>query len=197
MKKQKNQASNLCRSSILRIYHYEQRQPFGTLENEALDSVKCFQTITQLIFTLEELFQQTGIPPSGSVHKSLFGAGVPSEKSAYLWRDRKKIRQQEERIGQEWVKERKQMDEQIILYEGRPLCTFHLIVRLRHRSDWQGFLEWVEMDCRVAFRSLLELLHWMDDALLLVKSYGNNRALQQAWKENELPKNKEKPIREF
>jgi len=43
--------------------------------------------------------------------------------------------------------------------------TFEITVKFMQNSTWQGQIHWVEQDRRQSFRSALELLKLMDEAL--------------------------------
>jgi len=45
------------------------------------------------------------------------------------------------------------------------LCTFEIAVRFRQNATWQGQILWAEKNVRQNFRSVLELIKLMDQAL--------------------------------
>ena len=56
------------------------------------------------------------------------------------------------------------------LFEHRPThgstkCTFEIKVKFLQNSTWQGEIVWSEQDLRQNFRSVLEMLKLMDEAL--------------------------------
>jgi len=48
---------------------------------------------------------------------------------------------------------------------GSTVGTFEISVKFTQNSTWQGQIHWVEKDRRQSFRSALELLKLMDEAL--------------------------------
>jgi len=48
---------------------------------------------------------------------------------------------------------------------GSTIGTFEITVKFMQNSTWQGQIHWVEKDRRQNFRSALELLKLMDEAL--------------------------------
>jgi len=48
---------------------------------------------------------------------------------------------------------------------GSTIGTFEITVKFMQNSTWQGQIHWVEQDRRQSFRSALELLKLMDEAL--------------------------------
>jgi hypothetical protein len=52
--------------------------------------------------------------------------------------------------------------------EGRDVskCTFEIAVRFRQNATWQGQIIWAEKNLKQNFRSVLEMLRLMDEALM-------------------------------
>jgi len=48
---------------------------------------------------------------------------------------------------------------------GGSKCTFEISVKFRQNATWQGQILWAEKNHRKNFRSVLEMLKLMDDAL--------------------------------
>lgn len=53
-----------------------------------------------------------------------------------------------------------------LLQKKGELATFSVRVLYRQNASWQGMVTWVEKDMEEYFRSVLELIKLMDDALL-------------------------------
>ena len=56
------------------------------------------------------------------------------------------------------------------LYEDHPemgstKCTFHISVRFQRNATWQGEIHWIEENKQQYFRSVLEMIKLMDEAL--------------------------------
>jgi len=48
---------------------------------------------------------------------------------------------------------------------GGSKCTFEITVKFRQNATWQGHILWEEKNQRQNFRSVLEMLKLMDEAL--------------------------------
>ena len=48
---------------------------------------------------------------------------------------------------------------------GSARCTFEVSVKFLQNATWQGHIHWVEKDSKQNFRSVLEMLKLMDEAL--------------------------------
>ena len=44
-------------------------------------------------------------------------------------------------------------------------CTFEITVRYRQNATWQGQIHWIDKNRKQNFRSVLEMLKLMDEAL--------------------------------
>ena len=50
--------------------------------------------------------------------------------------------------------------------QGSAKCTFEVVIRNTQNATWQGHLFWVDSNRRQSFRSVLEMLTLMDEALI-------------------------------
>jgi len=48
---------------------------------------------------------------------------------------------------------------------GSQKCTFEISVRFQQNSTWQGQILWAEKNMKQSFRSVLEMLRLMDEAM--------------------------------
>lgn len=160
--------NEMSRVSILRIYHYENRQMCGTLENSYLSQKVYFQNALQFIMLLEELYNELNFPQATTETRSFISA-----QTNYLL-TKQKIQQLTEQVTAARAKEKKTLLEQQHGEEGIPLATFILTVQYRSNSSWQGSISWKKANDTLQFRSLLELLHILDEVLLLLQSYGGS-----------------------
>lgn len=48
---------------------------------------------------------------------------------------------------------------------GSQKCTFEVSVRFQQNATWQGQILWAEKNMKQSFRSVLEMLRLMDEAL--------------------------------
>ena len=58
-------------------------------------------------------------------------------------------------------------------------CTFEISVKFRQNATWQGTILWAERDLKQNFRSVLEMLKLMDEAL----SEGAEEMQEASWVE--------------
>ena len=63
------------------------------------------------------------------------------------------------------ITEEPEMKQEEILKEHEEKATFIIHVKLRRNATWQGEIKWVDRDMSSFFRSDLEMLRLMDDAL--------------------------------
>lgn len=160
--------NEMRRTSIIKIYQYQNRDLCGTLENSCLPEKVCFQSSMQLIFLLEEMYDELNFPQASTETRSFI-----SIQTNYLL-TKQKVQQLRDQVAAARVKEKQVVLEQQENNETIPLATFILSLQYRANSSWQGSISWKKMNYTVQFRSLLELLHLLDEALLLVQSSGGS-----------------------
>lgn len=160
--------NEMCRTSIIRIYQYTNRELGGTVENSCLPEKVCFQSSMQLIFLLEELYNELNFPQSSTETRSFI-----SIQTNYLL-TKQRVQQLREQVITARKQEKQALLKQQEKQEEIPLATFILSLQYRANSSWQGSISWKKMNYTVQFRSLLELLHLLDEALLLVQSSGGS-----------------------
>ena len=98
----------------------------------------------EMIVYLEGFFDRLGFPFPGTDEKTFSISGKKTER--------------EERMI-------KVMREEDILENHGDAGTFIIRVQHRQHSSWQGLITWVDEDKTVAFRSALELIKLIDEAL--------------------------------
>ena len=59
-------------------------------------------------------------------------------------------------------------------------CTFEISVKFQQNATWQGTILWAEKNLKQNFRSVLEMLKLMDEALL----DGADNGLKAGWEDN-------------
>lgn len=128
---------NQYRATQVCIDSYHDGVPVGRLYNQASHEPRPFRSASQFLLQMEELLDQLQFPQSFQTVRT-FGEPVakPSVDPA----------------------------------EGAPspqgeLATFILKVYFRQNASWQGSVTWEEAGLDQNFRSVLELLLLMDDAL--------------------------------
>lgn len=122
--------------STLSIDSYEDGVPKGRMSNPFYEQPQSFDSLTQFLKLMECTLDLTKLPQSFTVRRSF----EPSP--GYVLKGPNK----EPRAS------------------GK-LATFSLCIRFRQNSSWQGSLQWLEEGKRQSFRSALELIILMDNAL--------------------------------
>ena len=104
----------------------------------------CFYELTEAILLMEQIFDDIGYPFAGTENRYFLNKGKPGRKKYTLVR--------------------KLSDEDMLKKSG-DRGTFIVRVEQRQHSSWQGRVTWVEKNETVVFRSALELIKLMDEAL--------------------------------
>lgn len=127
------------KSCYINIDSYENRQLKGTIFNPYYNCSKQFQSLTELLFLMEQLFDELFIP-EGKQDIRTFGGIISMKK---LWSSRSDVAPKK---------------------KGK-LATFNISVLFRRRASWQGQVVWLETMEEECFRSVFELIQLMDSAL--------------------------------
>ena len=96
---------------------------------------------------MDDFFDRLGFPFPGTKDETFFPDG----------RNRTDKRQQERMV--------RVLKDEDLLKEHGDAGTFIIRVQHRQHSSWQGMVSWVEEDRTVPFRSALELIKMIDEAL--------------------------------
>ena len=128
------------RTSIIRVYNYQDKNLQGTFCNPCQDTEVVFTNLTQLLLGMENLMDKMDCPQ-------------PATRSRRF----KSVLNHVERAS---VEEQLQLrpDQEI-------LATFKVKVLFRQGASWQGRLGLAESGEEVSFRSVLELILLLDSAL--------------------------------
>ncbi len=127
---------NQYRTTQVCVDSYHDGILVGRLYNPISDIPRPFRSTTQFLLQMEELLDQLHSPQPYQAVRS-FG-DLPLKSAA------------ENQIAQ--------------LPRGEQ-ATFELKILFRQNASWQGSISWMEADLDQNFRSVLELLLLMDDAL--------------------------------
>ena len=125
------------------VFAYIQGGIKGELHSRYLDEPYVFQDLIQMIQKMEEIFDTNGFPQAFLSPRSFKGG-----------KRGKTIQERNDTMSQE--------------FHGEPeasKCTFEITVRFRQNATWQGQILWAEKNMRQNFRSVLEMLKLMDEAL--------------------------------
>ena len=121
----------------------------GELYSQYLDTPYAFACLTQMIEKMEEIFDTKGFPEAFMTPR-VFGASNRKAKEYDVVRND---------IMKDTINS-------IIQPESNGLkCTFEVTVRFRQNATWQGQILWAEKNIKQNFRSVLEMLKLMDEAL--------------------------------
>ena len=121
----------------------------GELFSQYLDAPFIFNDLMRMIEKMEEIFDSKGFPQAFLKPRTFSGAGRAVRKNNQLKNNAMKdIMDLKTTEGPDGVK-----------------CTFEIAVRFRQNATWQGQITWAEKNLKQNFRSVLEMLRLMDEAL--------------------------------
>jgi len=129
----------------------------GVLFSKYLESPYVFIDFFQMIHKMEEIFDTNGFPQAFLSPRTFKGG-----KSGI-----KKIN----------VERNDTMNQDINIETDAKKCTFEITVRFRQNATWQGQILWADKNVKQNFRSVLEMLKLMDEAL----SEGDNTKKTIEW----------------
>lgn len=132
------------------VYLFSGGQPSGTLRASGSEEALPFRGLMELMFTIECMLDSMNFPQAYFEYRSFSG------KCAAL---AEKKRQNEVREYMEGM-EKEFMDD-----EKTPRSTFVVDVLFRQNATWQGTISWVDKKQTKRFRSSLELMKLIDEAL--------------------------------
>jgi len=121
----------------------------GVLHSQYLEKPYEFMSFIRMINKMEEIFDEKRFPGVFLSPRS-FGSVKGGAKKSVLG-DRQIMEDFEQSIVQKGAIGSK--------------CTFEIMVRYRQNATWQGQILWIEKNLRQSFRSVLEMLKLMDEAL--------------------------------
>ena len=128
------------RTSMIRIYSYQDKNPQGTFYNRYYGEEIAFGNLTRLLLLMEDMMDQMDCPQA-SVRSRRFCKRPKTPERAS--------------IEQEMLPKPNQ----------EAIATFKVKVLFRQGASWQGKLSWTEGEKEESFRSALELVKLMDSAL--------------------------------
>ena len=126
---------NAYRATTVCIDSYEKGVLAGRLFNPYFDTGQAFESLTQFLFLMEKALDAMQFPQSTHAMRTFAG-------SSGLW------------------PERPETD----FRQGRA-ATFVAKVLFRQNASWQGSVQWMEGQREQSFRSALELIFLLDNAL--------------------------------
>lgn len=126
--------------NLLCIDSYENKQIAGTFLNEELCMSESFSSLMQLVLLIERTLEQNQFPKPYVNIRAFEKRKKPDPIVCEAVRSEFK-----KRTG--------------------ALATFRVKILFRQNASWQGLITWVEGGCEEAFRSCLEMLFLIDNAL--------------------------------
>ena len=137
-----------CEKNTIKVTSYENKRMEGYFYNSFLDRGAWFESELQIIWLMENLLDALVFPQTGVEYRSF---SKPKRGHA-------------QKVEGNTMKEMitKKIDAPENLNER---ATFVVQVQFRQNATWQGTLHWVDRDKTQKFRSTLEMLLLMNEAL--------------------------------
>ena len=132
------------------IVYYGRGLLRGELHSQYLETPFEFYSLMCMIEKMEEIFDTKGFP-----EKFLRPRTFSSEK-----------REKEKRVAERDDSMRDNNDFAINDEAAGSKCSFEVSVRFRQNATWQGEIVWAEKKLKQNFRSVLEMLKLMDEAMM-------------------------------
>ncbi|WP_078038550.1 hypothetical protein [Oribacterium sp. C9] len=126
----------------------------GSIFTQYSESAVKFDSSKDMLNKLDEIYDDWGFPEASDKARS-FIARRPAGNQRSMPMDPKK------RLVN-MAKERKPRD---ISGEKGKKASFYVLTEMRQHASWQGRAIWIEKDKEIEFKSALELLFFIDDAL--------------------------------
>jgi|GEM_PF-794897 len=127
------------KSTFLKVIDYKGKNLRGILQNPFFEKPMYFDNLSQCLFMMEQIMDALDFPQRGTESRIFY----QHEEQTERWQRAASL--EEERMP--------------------ALAMFQIKVFFRQNSSWQGNLIWQEKECEACFRSVLELIGLMDNAL--------------------------------
>jgi len=157
----------------------------GRLHNRYLEAPYEFTSFFMMIEKMEEIYDEKKFP-GAFLSPRTFGVAKGGAKDIAKGIAQDVAKGGAKDIAQDGAqkievenKEAMQEDEKEVVSKGAAgsKCTFEIMVRYRQNATWQGQIHWLEKNQHQNFRSVLEMLKLMDEAL----TEGEENAASVAW----------------
>ncbi len=126
------------KATLIKVIGYEGKNLKGILYNPFFETPRYFDNLTQCLFMIESVMDALDFPQRGTESRTLH-----PEAQKGPWQ--RAATPREEKLP--------------------TLATFQVMVLFRQNASWQGNLIWREQDLDAPFRSVLELIGLIDNAL--------------------------------
>lgn len=163
MKKNKLPVSSVMTRTAVCVDNYENSVVKGFVCSQITESALPFYGITELFKILDSILDMLAFP-----QKSL---------------DYRKF----SRSAEEEIKTEIQLfnDEKSLLSQQGKLATFIIQIQFRQNATWQGAISWLNHKKKQNFRSALELLKLLDDAMTVTTCTDDSSAVNWDTEEND------------
>ena len=118
----------------------------GRLHSQYLEEPYIFTDLVHMIHKMEEIFDENGFPQAFLSPRSFHDKKNKAQKPDVL-------------EGRDIMATKPGNDTE------SPKCTFEITVGFRQNATWQGHILWIDKNLKQNFRSVLEMLKLMDEAL--------------------------------
>lgn len=141
MDKRKKEISMVSTKATISIFSYENRCMIGRAYNDYFEKTVYFCDLCGMIYALEGLFDSLSLPQASTRYREFRKNDNKVQQGVSQPKRRITNMQQEEK------------------------ATFVVHVQFRRNATWQGNIQWVDQNKTQSFRSTLELVRLIDDAL--------------------------------
>lgn len=128
------------KTSIIKIFTYEDHNPTGVLLNSYFDNIMYFGSLIQFLMLMDEMQDSLNYPQESMENRTF------DKESRFRFRAGNTPTEEE-------------------LNNTTPIATFKVSVYFRQNASWQGSIAWLDRSEELQFRSVLELIKIMDSVL--------------------------------
>lgn len=121
---------------LITVTGYENKCPSGALYCPQTGRTIPFRSLTQMLLTMEQTMDQTNYPQRGTEPRFFRPQGKAAAEAVLCVQE-----------------------------EKNTLATFKIRILFRQNASWQGSVVWTDRSMESHFRSVLELIGLLDDAL--------------------------------
>lgn len=126
------------KTTILRIWSYNGRDIKGTIQNSYYERPLGFDNLTTMLLLLDELYDSINYPQKAMEDRRFRTEDAPKLSETCELEEEKPV---------------------------KPMASFKVNVLFRQNASWQGNLIWIDENAESQFRSALELVKLLDEAL--------------------------------
>ncbi len=127
--------------ATVKVTSYENRVMTGWVYNAHYDKTVAFSDGLELLAAMENLFDALSFPGRFEDYRHFSSSAAKKNRKGTKERDGMSDKSKEEQ------------------------ATFIIHVQFRRNATWQGTIQWVDEDKRQSFRSTLEMIRLIDEAL--------------------------------